>query len=180
MIFIIYDLEATCWLGRPPGGYNEIIEIGAFKINMFGEVVGKFSRFVKPTVNPILSGFCKKLTKIEQTDVDKAASFPYVIDDFKDWIFEESEDYILGSWGKFDKQLIINDCELHRLEHEWVEPHINVKKQYHTNRKNEKERGLKVSLEKEGLEFSGIEHRAISDAENLSKIFIKYIDEWVY
>jgi hypothetical protein len=32
MNFIIFDLEATCWMGRPPHGINEIIEIGAVKV----------------------------------------------------------------------------------------------------------------------------------------------------
>ena len=56
--YIIFDLEATCWLGRPPKGYNEIIEIGAVKINQYGEETGRFESFVKPTVNRKLSGFC--------------------------------------------------------------------------------------------------------------------------
>ena len=40
--------------------------------------------------------------------------------------------------------------------------------------------GLKTTLKREGFEFEGVHHRAISDAENLCKIFVKYLDEWVY
>lgn len=180
MIFIVYDLEATCWMGRPPHGHNEVIEIGAVSINRYGEVLGRFEKFIQPTVNPKLSSFCKRLTSISQENVDRADKYPKVIDQFKNWIDIYERDYTLCSWGKFDKNLLQNDCDLHKLEKEWLEEHINVKKQYFDNRGIEVHSGLKATVEKEGFEFTGIQHRAISDAENLAKIFLKYIDEWEY
>lgn len=180
MNFIIYDLEATCWLGRPPGGVNEIIEIGAVKLNAYGEVLGSFNKFVKPTVNPILSSFCTQLTSITQQEVDSSAKYPRVLDQFQDWINIYDEDYILCSWGEFDQQQLRNDCHLHRLEDEWVESYINVKKQYHDIKGMNSHGGLKKTVKREGFEFTGIHHRAIADAENLAKIFAKYIDMWRY
>jgi inhibitor of KinA sporulation pathway (predicted exonuclease) len=41
-----------------------------------------------------------------------------------------------------------------------------------------KKTGLKATIKREGFEFTGIHHRAVSDAENTAKIFIKYIDMW--
>ena len=180
MNFIIYDLEATCWRGRPPKGVQEIIEIGAFKINELGEVLSSFNKFVKPWVNPVLSGFCQSLTHISQEDVDRADKFPAVIEQFQDWIDIYDEDYILCAWGKFDIQLLRNDCVLHDLETEWLDHHTNLKAQYHEIIGTSKYAGLKNTTIREGFEFTGIHHRAISDAENLAKIFIKYIDEWRY
>lgn len=180
MDFIIFDLEATCWLGRPPQGITEIIEIGAVKYNGYGEDLGSFNKFIKPTVNPTLSPFCTKLTSITQDNVDRAKTFDRVIEDFMDWIDIYSDDYLLCSWGKFDKTLLSNDCILHKQETEWLEPHIDVKKQFHKYKKSKNEYGLKKSLRLEGMEFEGIQHRAISDAENLGKIFCKYLDVWQY
>ena len=180
MNFIIYDLEATCWLGRPPHGVNEVIEIGAIKMNPYGEEIDRYNRFIKPKVNPVLSHFCQKLTSIAQAMVDSASLFPKVIEDFKDWIDVYENDYLLCSWGGFDEVLLKNDCLLHKQDDEWLIPCINVKKQYHTYKKSEKERGLKVSIQAEGFEFDGAHHRAISDAENLAKIFAKYIDIWQF
>lgn len=177
--FIIYDLEATCWRGRPPHGANEIIEIGAYKLNQYGETLGKFSRFVKPSVNPQLSYFCTKLTTITQDQVDAAATFPRVIEDFKDWI-GLYDDYLLSAWGDFDIQMIRNDCNLHNLEQDWLEHYTNLKGQYHRIKNMNKYTGLKRTLIREGFEFTGVQHRAISDADNLCKIFVKYIDEWRY
>ena len=179
MNFIIFDLEASCWLGRPPHGINEIIEIGAVKVNEYGEVLSIFNKFVKPTVNPILSDFCKKLTSIRQDDVDRSRPFPHIIDIFKDWIDIYDEPYCLVSWGKYDKRQLIADCNLHKLESDWLEHHINLKEQYRSIKNLPDEPGLKKAVKSEGFEFTGIHHRAISDAENTAKIFIKFIDAWV-
>jgi inhibitor of KinA sporulation pathway (predicted exonuclease) len=76
--------------------------------------------------------------------------------------------------------MLANDCHLHKLESDWLEPHINVKAQYHQFKESKKHTGLANSLKKEGMDFEGIPHRAIDDAKNLAKIFIKYIDMWQY
>jgi inhibitor of KinA sporulation pathway (predicted exonuclease) len=178
--FIIYDLEATCWRGRPPKGVQEIIEVGAYKVNQYGEVLDTFSSFIRPVVNTVLSSFCKQLTSIRQIDVNNASTFPVVIESFKDWINIYDEDYIFISWGAYDKQFLLNDCELHKLDDEWLDNFMDLKQEYHDLKNTHKHRGLKKVVNNEGFEFTGIQHRAISDAENLSKIFVKYIDEWQY
>ncbi|WP_235298985.1 3'-5' exonuclease [Portibacter marinus] len=180
MDFIVFDLEATCWLGRPPQGITEIIEIGAVKYNGYGEQLGKFSKFIRPTVNPVLSPFCKKLTSISQENVDRSHTFERVIEEFMDWVDIYEDDYLLCSWGKFDKTLLRNDCILHKVETDWLESHIDIKKQYHRYKGSKNEYGLKKSLRMEGLDFDGVEHRAISDAENTGKLFTRYIDIWQY
>lgn len=178
MNYIIFDLEASCWLGRPPHGVNEIIEIGAVKVNNYGEVTSSFSKFVKPTINPILSDFCKKLTSISQKDVDKAKKFPDTIQEFQDWIGADEDNYILISWGKYDRTQLAEDCILHKLETDWLDHHYNLKPAYKSLKSLKDEPGLKKAVKMEGFEFTGIHHRAISDAENLAKIFIKYFKEW--
>jgi len=180
MNFIIYDLEATCWLANPRGMVRETIEIGAVRINGYGEVVDTFNRFVRPVVNPMLSGFCVDLTGIEQPMVNRADEFPDVVDDFLDWIEEEDGDYYLCSWGMFDKKMLKRDCELHRMDSGWVKDHLDLKEQYQKFKSLRHPPGLFKSVEREGFEFEGPQHRAIADAVNLAKIFIKYLDEWTY
>ena len=180
MNFIIYDLEATCWRGRPPGLVQETIEIGAVLINAYGEELGSFNKFIKPIVNPILSPFCTELTSITQTQIDCADIFPKVMDEFLDWIEYFDDDYWLCSWGSFDKKILLLDCKLHNLDCDWLDQHLNLKRQYKTLKRLHRPCGLKTAVKKEGFEFTGIHHRGISDAENLAKVFVKYIDEWVY
>ena len=172
MVYIVLDLEATCWMGRPPKGVNEIIEIGAIKINRYGEVLGQFSSLVKPTVNPKISGFCSRLTGIKQNQLDLA-------DPFRSWITEHGSDYVLGSWGSNDKGFLWSDCRLHDVDTDWLEPFIDLRTQYVHITKSLKKSNLKYIVEREGFEFEGNEHSAYTDAYNTAKVFIKYIDEWV-
>ncbi|MEY3053453.1 MAG: hypothetical protein RLY31_3238 [Bacteroidota bacterium] len=183
MNFILFDLEATCWDGMPVDMVQEIIEIGAVRINPYGEVTGAFNRFVRPVLHPTLSHFCKSLTSIDQLSVNRADTFPRVAEDFRYWAEaeEDEEECLYCSWGSFDRRMILQDAHLHRLETDWFEGrHLNIRRQYHEIRGWNNYRGLKKVVELEGFEFTGVYHRAISDAENLSKIFIKYIDLWRY
>ena len=180
MNYIIYDLEATCWAGKIRELEQEIIEIGAFMLNHFGEVTGTYNRFVRPFLHPYLSPFCTSLTSITQEDVNRAGKFPEIIEEFQDWAKIYEEEYLLCSWGSFDRKMLVKDCKLYQLESEWAENHFNIKSQYQEMKKLRRPCGLKSAVIKEGFEFTGIHHRGISDAENLAKIFGKYIDDWQF
>lgn len=180
MNFIIYDLEATCWMGRPPSLIQETIEIGAYLLNQYGETLDTYNRFIRPKINPNLSSFCTELTTITQEQVNRADLFPKVIEEFQDWIGIFDEDYLLCSWGSFDKKMLQRDCELHDIESEWVEHHINIKAQYQKMKRLHRPVGLRAAVKKEGFEFTGIQHRGIADAENLAKVFTKHLDMWQY
>ncbi len=176
MNFIIYDLEATCWENSHPGLVQETIEIGAIKIDRFGHIIDRFDRFIKPDLHQFLSPYCKKLTKIDQSVINAAEKFDRVVVDFQDWIDIEQE-YRLCAWGKFDQTQLVQDCQLYNIEDDWLDPFINVRNQY-ARIKNGKLLGMQSALRKERFEFTGTAHRAIYDAENLSKIFIRYIEDW--
>ena len=178
MNYIIYDLEATCWEGSPPDMEMEIIEIGAYRVNEFGEVRAKFNRFIRPVINPTLSDFCRNLTSIQQIDVNRASPYPEVIDEFKEWGHINDDDFLLCSWGSFDRKMLIKDCQLHHLEHRWAKHHLNLKEQYMKINRLQRGMGLQAALRREGMVFDGTPHRGISDAENLVKIFIKYFGQW--
>ena len=159
---------------------QETIEIGALCLNNYGEMLGSYNRFIKPIINPYLSPFCKELTSITQEDINRARTFPIVIEEFKDWADIFENEYLLCSWGSFDKKMLINDSILHKLDYDWIECHINLKRQYHEFKRINKPYGLKKAIEKEGFEFTGMHHRGISDAENLAKIFCKHLDIWQF
>lgn len=181
MHFIVYDLEATCWEGNQTSLTPETIEIGALKINRYGEVLSTFSRLIRPKLHPILSHFCRRLTTIDQVELNRAASFPEVIENFQEWCgLFNGDDFLLCSWGSFDKRQLISDCQLHGLETDWLEAHLNLRQQYHHLKKLHTYRSLKRVVEDEGYEFTGTYHRGLSDAQNLAKVFVKYIDMWQF
>lgn len=179
MNYIVLDLEATCWLGKPPRGINEVIEIGAVKINEVGDVLGFFSKLIKPSINPRLSGFCRKLTGIKQEQLNVADGYLKVMEEFKDFIGVEEEEFTLFSWGDNDQSYLSSNCKLHNMDYEWLHPFIDMHKVYIKFKEKKNKSGLKFVVESEGFEFEGEQHSAYVDAYNLSKVFIKYLDEWL-
>ncbi|MDX1476755.1 MAG: 3'-5' exonuclease [Saprospiraceae bacterium] len=180
MDFIIFDLEATCWEGNILGREQEIIEIGALHMDGFGDVFGTFQSFVRPVQHPQLSVYCRRLTGIDQQYVDAASGFDQVIIRFRQWIDDQAGDAVLCSWGSKDYTLLTNDLQLHNLPQDWLPEYIDIKQQYHDMIGARKKRGLKRVLEQEGIPFTGDHHRALDDASNLSILFRKYLDRWMY
>ncbi len=177
MDFIIFDLEATCWDKSTPGVTQEIIEIGALRLNQLGEINGTFHSMVRPVVHSILSPYCKKLTNIGQDEVNKARTFPDVISRFEDWLYVSPE-FFLISWGSVDKTMLENDCRANRLDHDWLDFHVNLKQVYRDLFRLPKQLGLKAAMRREGIEFEGQAHRAMDDAKNLVELFLKHRDQW--
>ena len=181
MNFIVLDLEATCWQTERErqGRVQEIIEIGAVKLNEEGDELGRFERFIRPVVQPQLSDFCQKLTSITQVMVNQARPFVEVLPDFQDWI-DLDEDYLLCSWGFFDQKILAKNCELHDFDASWTKSHISVKHQYPRIKGLRNAIGLRNAVEREGFEFEGTHHRGIDDALNLAKIVLRYLHLWHY
>lgn len=179
MRYVVFDLEATCWEERIVRyDQMETIEIGAVLVNADFEVVSCFSEFIKPLKHPKLSAFCKNLTKIDQEDVAAAAGFAEVVERFKEWFDAGKSDYALCSWGKYDRKQLASDCALHRLDAEWVDAHVNLRKQYAKFMMLKRAIGMERALIEEGFQLEGEHHRGIDDAKNIAKIFIKYRDKW--
>ena len=177
MNYIILDLEATCWEDRNNGKQNEIIEIGAVKIDKAGNKLSEFCAFIKPKLNPELSNFCKKLTTITQSEIDSGDSYPSVIERFKRWINLE-EPFVLCSWGFYDKKQFEKDSDLHQTEKDWLKNHISIKHQYAKIKNLTKPIGMDSALKKEAFSLEGTHHRGIDDARNISKIFLAYFGQW--
>ena len=180
MQFIIFDLEATCWSGNSLGRIQEVIEVGAVRISSVGEYIDSFQSFIRPVQYPMLSAYCQELTGIGQENVNRALQFDSVMENFLHWMEPEIEHTILCSWGAKDIDLLKSDCSQFDLETDWLEPHIDVKAQYHRIRNLGRKQGLYKTIDKEGFEFEGSHHRALDDAVNTAKLFVKYLDEWRY
>ena len=177
MNHIILDLEATCWEDRSLPYPNEIIEIGALKIDSAGQTLSEFAAFVKPKLHPQLSDFCRDLTTIEQAQVDSADGFTDVVHAFQAWI-DLAEPYVLGSWGFYDRKQLRKDCLLHGIDPAWLRPHISLKHQFAHIKQLPKPVGMGGALKREGLTLEGTHHRGIDDARNIAKIFVAHLEKW--
>jgi len=185
-LICVVDFEATCWEDRKipgPNGQgwveprNEIIEFGAVMAEMPElEPFTQFQAFVRPTLNPVLTDFCKTLTSIRQEDVDQAEEFPHVLAAFRGWMHGAAgdDDVLFASWGDYDRKQLHHDCHLHRLvpgvAYPFDDDHLHIK-QFVSIAKGWKPCGVGKAINRLGLKFEGTPHRGIDDAKNIFKVF---------
>lgn len=171
MTYIIVDLEATCCnKGSVKREEMEIIEIGAVALSSNSlQVIGSFQSFIKPVRHPVLTDFCRALTSITQQTVDAAAPFKAVLSQFIEWI-QQHEAPVFCSWGAYDKRQLQQDCDFHDTAYPFDDEHINIKKRFAKNMKLKKPVGLGKALKIVGLDFQGVAHRGIDDAQNMARI----------
>ena len=172
MNYLVTDLESTCTDREEfPREEMEIIEIGAVLLNDKLEEIDSFSCFVKPIQNPILTTFCKNLTKIKQDDVDNAELLNIALERFSKWA-NEYGDYTFTSWGAFDYKQINRETKWKNMKNPVVQRHLNYKGVFAKirNLKNKRGVGLRKALIILNMKFEGIPHRAIYDAKNIVRI----------
>jgi 3'-5' exoribonuclease 1 len=167
---LIVDLEATCWerpRHRPED--MEAIEIGALLVDPADPARPReYQGFLRPVRFPELSEFCTRLTGIVQADVDGAEPFAQAFPRFLAWIGDPSS-VRFASWGNYDRNQFVRDCERHDLPYPFAEDHLNLK--HHCSAKlGIKPAGLEQALRRAGLVFEGSHHRGLDDARNIWRV----------
>jgi inhibitor of KinA sporulation pathway (predicted exonuclease) len=152
----------------------EIIEIGAVLLDSENKTVSTFQTFVKPTVHPLLTDFCKELTTITQDQVDTAPSFNIAMTSFLNWLHDRViAFYDFYSWGDFDKNIISRQAKQLNYKNPKLDVllsnHFNLK-QIFADRNGVKPMGVSSALKFKGLKFENQQHRAIYDAINIAKL----------
>ncbi|MEX1196324.1 MAG: 3'-5' exonuclease [Pseudohongiellaceae bacterium] len=168
---IVCDLEATCWPseGDFPIEQMETIEIGCVLADFDGHILDEFTTFVRPIESPELSDFCTELTTITQGDVDGAPAIGEAMDLLDQWV--AGRDVIWGSWGNFDRKLLLSQQQRYGLEQDFYQlAHINLKRAWRRTTKKRRKNALSDALTFHGLTFEGTQHRAISDARNTARL----------
>jgi 3'-5' exoribonuclease 1 len=174
MNYIIFDLElnSKVYKSELP---NEIIEIGAIKLNDKLEIIDSFQSFTKPKIHRKLFPLIKRKTKITQESVNNADSFKDVLLRFRDWA---GKNFILCSWGHDDIHHMKQNCKLNRLSAKWMKNTFDIQK--HFSQAYEAPPGHKYSLTKalEALDIKPEEelHRAYIDAKYTTEVFIRLSD----
>lgn len=169
--YLVIDLEATCCNLKTIARHEmEIIEIGAVIVE--GKTLKKiteFQTFIQPIRHPILTDFCRELTKITQENVNEAPLFPEAIKKFKQWLYQY-DNFIFCSWGDYDRNQFEQDCKYHKIPYAIAGGHINLKKEFSQAQNLPKKLGMKQALEYVNLPLEGNHHRGIDDARNIAKL----------
>lgn len=110
MHYIVIDLEWNTAYSKKLGKYiNEIIEIGAVKLNDELKIISEFSSFIKPQIQKKLRSRVKQLTNITNDDIKTGESFYNVIGEFSKWIGDE--DSVILSWGNMDIRVMYDNIK---------------------------------------------------------------------
>lgn len=169
--YLIVDLEATCSDdGTVPRHEMEIIEIGALMQSpRTFEVESEFQTFVRPVRHPELTEFCTELTGITQEHVASARPFREALAAMHDWMYAFG-DWLFCSWGDYDRNQFLQDCDFHRLAYPFRSRHLNLKAEFSRAIGRTKKLGIAEAIRHLGMKFEGSHHRGLDDARNIARI----------
>jgi inhibitor of KinA sporulation pathway (predicted exonuclease) len=171
---ICLDFEATAWWGTAE---HEIIEFPSVVVDIAKKrIVDRLEQFVRPTRNPKVSKFCRKLTTITQAQVNSGISFKEALAKHMQFMAKYPNS-ILVTHSDWDlKTMLPSDCALNKVPlPEQYEQWIDIQKVVPCEKK-----GLSNMVKYFGLEFSGTPHRGIDDSRNIARICIEMLKRgWV-
>ena len=195
MNYIIMDLEwNNSYMKSAEKFINEIIEIGAVKLDDELNAVDTFSSLVKPVVSKKLRSRIKNLTHISNEDVRNAQPFLDVINEFAEW---SGEDAVFMTWGDTDIRTLQTNFKYFVKSNsvDFITRYVDLQRycQCFINMENIQQAGLSYAaqcLEIDPEKYP--HHRALDDsllsAECFKKVFdneklnefIKYCDKEFY
>ena len=156
---------------------DEVIEIGAVKLDDDYKQVSDFQCYVRPQYGEITKHITK-LTGITQETVADKPLFPEAFQNFMDWI--GTWDMTLYSWSNSDLAQFQSECafklpefDLSRLENNW----IDLQKAFDNKIGLNSNLALSTALGAMNRNFKGIQHTALADASNTAAILILMQDE---
>ena len=174
---IFVDLEMT-YLSRKqrklnPAYVNEIIEIGAVKLNEENEIIETYKQFVSPEISTEISEYITNLTGITTDMVAGQPVLKDVITDFAAWC---GDDFLVYAWSDHDltqvqKELSFKGIEITEslsfLLNHWVDFQKEFGALVHIKRSIK----LSDAIDLIGEDFFGKAHDALTDAYNTAMLY---------
>ncbi len=181
MQFVIMDLEwNNTYAKKKKMFFNEIIEIGAVKLNSSLETVDTFSCLIRSQVGKKLRGSVKRLTHISNADLNTGTLFTKAVSDFRRWIGDEET--VVFTWGDTDIRVLIeNFSYLNGITTvPFLTNYCDLQACFHRKMKTPKnnQAGLKTAAEMLQIDPEQfLQHRALGDSLMTSEIFRQIYDE---
>lgn len=150
---------------------NEIIEIGAVKVDKYMKPISEIREYVKPTIFPVINPIVTEITKIDMNILnDKGVSFEEAISKLKD-MFEEGD--VLCSWAKDDVvELIINANHYNYKDLSWLNEYLDIQEYTTKILAHKKSLGLKAALDELKIKVDETTlHDALYDAKYTVEVF---------
>lgn len=108
MQFVVLDLEWNNTYAKKAKGYiNEIIEIGAVKLDSELENVDTFSCIIRSQIGKKLRGSVKRLTHLTNDDINSGMPFTKAFSMFRKWI--GTDETVIFTWGDGDVRVLLEN-----------------------------------------------------------------------
>lgn len=179
MQFIVMDLEWNNTYAKKTNGYiNEIIEIGAVKLDEDLENIDTFSCIIRSQISRKLRGSVKKLTHLTNDDINSGFPFTKAFSMFRKWI--GGGETVVITWGDGDIRVLLDNFKyLNGIKViPFLDIYCDLQKCFQKYIKGNKGQqvGLLAAAEKLGIDPEMyIHHRALGDsmltAEILRRIY---------
>lgn len=109
MQYIVIDLEWNGSYSKKAHGYfNEIIEVGAVKLNSQMQVVDTFRAAIKPVVSKKLSTIVTDLTNITAEELEDGTTFLGMIKQLSHWMGDVPSTIL--TWSTTDLLVLMENC----------------------------------------------------------------------
>ena len=175
MDYVVLDLE---WNGaysrRRKKNINEIIDIGAVRLDSAFNVIGRYSMLITPQIGKKLNKYVQELTHISYDELESAHhTFTHALKKFNEF----ARDSIILTWGTTDILTMMSNCEyfLHENRPHFLKYYIDLQDfcQRALSRSNPgKQLGLTAVAQMLDIEYDESEmHRALADSELEAKCF---------
>lgn len=149
---------------------DEVIEIGAVKLDGKFKKIGDFQCYVKPQFGEITKHITR-LTGITNETVEDKETFIEAFNNFMAWI--GTKDVTLYSWSNSDMNQLKSECsfKLTSFDVDWLESHwIDLQKEFDDRIGLHNSLALKHAVGAMNRNFEGTAHTALADAENTAAI----------
>lgn len=146
---------------------QEIIEIGAVKLDHQYCHLDSFKTFIKPKVYKKMHPQVRKMTKISEYELEYALPFKQGLSEFQIWI---GMSYCLCTWSRDDIAGLRNNCIFYGIDIGWIDNIIDIQKLYTDTYNLKQQVGLKKAVKELGIESETRFHSALYDAIYTSKV----------
>ena len=159
--YICVDIEAALIRGQ-----QYMIELGAVKWNVDG-TMETFTQLIRPYKFKKLNNHIQKLTGIRTEQLLDAPSFKEAMYKFKRWC---KGDCIFLTFGEFDRKVLEAELARNHMKSDFMFPMIDFQQKYMIAHHLKEQPSLSGLMGQLGLELEN-QHRALSDADSLRRIF---------
>lgn len=156
---------------------EEVIEIGAVRLDENFQQEAEFQCYVKPEYGPIKKHITS-LTGITQAMVADKKTYAACFQDFVDWVGEEETK--IYSWSMSDIKQLRSECryKLSDFDIEWLNARwVDLQQEFDDRLGLHNSLALKHALGAMDHKFEGTQHTALADAINTSAILTLMQDD---